>query len=116
MAKESDKKMMKSISVKIMLARDRVGLTREQLSELAGIEANSIYRYETAKQVPNFPTVIRIAKALNVSVADIVPDEYMIKNQEDPEGVLEFFYQMDKADQIAMFRQMKAMIIMKKVG
>ena len=80
------------------------------------MEANSIYRYETGKQVPNFPTVIRLAKGLGVSVADLVPDDYLEKTQDDPDGVLELFYQMDNRDQEAMLRQMMAMVMMKKVS
>lgn len=104
----------KSIGIKLMLARDNAGLTREQLSEKAGVEANSIYRYETGKQVPNFPTVIRLAKGLGVSVADLVPDDYIAKTEDDPEGVLELFYQLDKQDQQAMLRQMMALVMLKK--
>ena len=114
MAKDIDKEMAKSIGIKLMLARDNAGLTREQLSEKAGVEANSIYRYETGKQVPNFPTVIRLAKGLGVSVADLVPDDYIAKTEDDPEGVLELFYQLDKQDQQAMLRQMMALAMLKK--
>lgn len=99
MAKELDKEMAKSIGIKLMLARDNAELTRDELSEKADVEANSIYRYETGKQVPNFPTVIRLAKGLGVSVADLVPDDYIAKTEDDPEGVLEWFYRMDKQDQ-----------------
>ena len=116
MAKDIDKEMAKSIGIKLMLARDNAGLTREQLSEKAGVEANSIYRYETGKQVPNFPTVIRLAKGLGVSVADLVPDDYIAKTEDDPEGVLELFYQLDKQDQQAMLRQMMALVMLKKAG
>ena len=116
LAKDIDKEMAKSIGIKLMLARDNAGLTREQLSENADVEANSIYRYETGKQVPNFPTVIRLAKGLGVSVADLVPDDYIEKSEDDPEGVLEWFYQMDKQDQQAMLRQMMALVMMKKAG
>ena len=42
MAKDIDKEMAKSIGIKLMLARDNAGLTREQLSENADVEANSI--------------------------------------------------------------------------
>ena len=114
MAKALDKQMAKSIGIKLMLARDNAGLTREQLSENADVEANSIYRYETGKQVPNFPTVIRLAKGLGVSVADLVPDDYIAMTEDDPEGVLEWFYRMDKQDQQAMLRQMMALAMMKK--
>ena len=114
MAKDIDTEMAKSIGIKLMLARDNAGLTREQLSEKAGVEANSIYRYETGKQVPNFPTVIRLAKGLGVSVADLVPDDYIAKTEDDPEGVLELFYQLDKQDQQAMLRQMMALVMLKK--
>ena len=114
MAKDIDKEMAKSIGIKLMLARDNAGLTREQLSENADVEANSIYRYETGKQVPNFPTVIRLAKGLGVSVADLVPDDYIAMTEDDPEGVLEWFCRMDKQDQQAMLRQMMALAMMKK--
>lgn len=116
MAKELDKEMAKSIGIKLMLARDNAELTRDELSEKADVEANSIYRYETGKQVPNFPTVIRLAKGLGVSVADLVPDDYIAKTEDDPEGVLEWFYQLDKQDQQAMLRQMMALVMMKKVS
>ena len=114
LAKELDKEMAKSIGIKLMLARDNAGLTREQLSENADVEANSIYRYETGKQVPNFPTVIRLAKGLGVSVADLVSDDDIEKSEDGPEGVLEWFYQMDKQDQQAMLRQMMALVMLKK--
>ena len=116
MAKDLDKEMAKSISIKLMLARDKAGLTREELSKKADVEANSIYRYETGIQVPNFPTVIRLAKGIGVSVADLVPDDYIEKSEDDPEDVLEWFYQMDKQDQQAMLRQMMALVMMKKAG
>ena len=116
MAKALDKQMAKSIGIKLMLARDNAGLTREQLSENADVEANSIYRYETGKQVPNFPTVIRLAKGLGVSVADLVPDDYIAKTEDDPDGVVELFYQLDKQDQQAMLRQMMALVMLKKVS
>ena len=114
LAKNLDKEMAKSIGIKLMLARDNAGLTREQLSENADVEANSIYRYETGKQVPNFPTVIRLAKGLGVSVADLVPDDYIAKTEDDPDGVVELFYQLDKQDQQAMLRQMMALVMLKK--
>ena len=116
LAKELDKEMAKSIGIKLMLARDNAELTRDELSEKADVEANSIYRYETGKQVPNFPTVIRLAKGLGVSVADLVPDEYIAKTEDDPEGVLELFYQLDEQDQQAMLRQMMALVMLKKAG
>lgn len=116
LAKDLDKEMAKSIGIKLMLARDKAGLSREELSEKADVEANSIYRYETGKQVPNFPIVIRLAKGLGVSVADLAPDDYIAKTEDDPEGVLEWFYRMDKQDQQAMVRQMMALVMMKKVS
>ena len=116
MAKDIDKEMAKSIGIKLMLARDNAELTRDELSEKADVEANSIYRYETGKQVPNFPTVIRLAKGLGVSVADLVPDDYIAKTEDDPDGVVELFYQLDKQDQQAMLRQMMALVMLKKVS
>lgn len=114
MARDIDKDMAKSIGVKLMLARGNAGLTREQLSEIADVEANSIYRYEVGMQIPNFPTVIRLARGLGVSVSDLVPDDYIARTEDDPDGVVELFYQLDKQDQQAMLRQMMALVMLKK--
>jgi len=114
LATDVDKTMMKSIGVKMMLARSNSQMTREELAEKSGVEANSIYRYETGKQIPNFSTVIRISKALCVSIVDLVPDDYITTSEEDPQNILTWFYQMDKQDQQAMLRQMMALVMMKK--
>lgn len=115
-SKKQDKEMMESIKYKLMRARDNAGLTQEKLAELSGIQANFIYRYEAGERIPSFPTAIRLAKALGVSVADLVPDDYLEKSTDDPEGVLGVFYQMDVQDQKAFMRQMMAMVMMKKVS
>lgn len=115
-SKELDKEMMESIRGKLIVARDKAGLTQEKLAELADIQANSIYRYEAGERIPSFPTVVRMAKAMGVSVADLVPDDYLEQSADDPEGVLEVFYQMDVQDQKAFMRQMMAMLMMKKAS
>ena len=50
MAKDIDKEMAKSIGIKLMLARDIAGLTREQLSEQMAARVQA---------VPSGPSAVR---------------------------------------------------------
>ncbi len=110
MATKLDAVMKKSIGTKIFNARGN--LTREKLAEKADVEANSIYRYETGRQVPSYLTMIRIADALNVSVEDFAPDGMLDKKKDtkDIKGAAEIFYQLTEEQQDVVLRLMKTMI------
>jgi transcriptional regulator with XRE-family HTH domain len=49
--------------------RDAAGMTQEQLAVSVGITPLSLLRYENDQRVPRWDDVLRIAKALGVSVA-----------------------------------------------
>ena len=65
--------------------RKELGLTQAKLSELCDISREQINRYENDKATPDFGTVVRLAKALNVSVNSILsgPDADKIITDED---------------------------------
>ena len=52
--------------------RDAKGITQDQLAGAVGMMRNNISRIEAAKHRPTLETLERIAKALKVSVADLV--------------------------------------------
>jgi transcriptional regulator with XRE-family HTH domain len=53
--------------------REAQHLSQEKLAELAETELNSISRYELGYCEPKISSLARIARALNVSLDDIVP-------------------------------------------
>jgi HTH-type transcriptional regulator, competence development regulator len=48
------------------------GLTMRKLAELAGMSSSEISRLESGRRDPRLSTVIRVARALEVSVADLL--------------------------------------------
>lgn len=52
--------------------REAKGLTQEELADAVGMMRNNISRIEAAKYRPTLDTMERIAKALKVSVADLI--------------------------------------------
>ncbi|MCQ2509439.1 MAG: helix-turn-helix domain-containing protein [Lachnospiraceae bacterium] len=115
-AMAKDTEMLWKISDKLIAAREKAGMTQEQLAEAIDVQPNSIHRYEAGAREMGFATAIKIAQALHTSVEDLVPDDFLEKKvQEVPaEELLSLFYQMDEADQKAMMRQMMALVFMEK--
>ena len=60
------------IGKRIYELRREKKLTQSKLSELADISREQINRYENEKATPDFGTVVRIAKALEVSVNSLL--------------------------------------------
>lgn len=52
--------------------RSRRGLTLVQLEELTGIDSSTLSRYENGKQDPSVTRGLKVARALGVSVEDLV--------------------------------------------
>lgn len=60
------------IGKNIKRIRKEKGLTQKALGELCGINEANIRKYENDKQNPKLETALKIAKALNVSVWDLL--------------------------------------------
>jgi transcriptional regulator with XRE-family HTH domain len=58
--------------VKIRKLREAKGITQKELADVVGMMRNNISRIEAAKHHPTLETLERIAKALKVSVADLI--------------------------------------------
>lgn len=60
-------------SIKIKKLREKLGLSQEKLARLADVSNNTIINIESGKQQnPTIETVKKIAKALNVSIEELV--------------------------------------------
>tara|TARA_R110002073_G_scaffold336583_1_gene536320 strand:- start:11838 stop:12224 length:387 start_codon:yes stop_codon:yes gene_type:complete len=55
--------------------RAALGLTQEQLCERAQISIDAVSRIESGLRVPSLPTIERLARALNMSVAALIADK-----------------------------------------
>jgi DNA-binding XRE family transcriptional regulator len=60
------------VGATIRKLREAKGITQEDLAGAVGMMRNNISRIEAAKHRPTLETLERIAKALNVSVADLI--------------------------------------------
>lgn len=60
-------------STKIKRLRERLGLSQEKLARLADVSNNTIVNIEAGKQQnPTVETIKKIAKALDVSIEELV--------------------------------------------
>ncbi|MBX8493155.1 helix-turn-helix transcriptional regulator [Pseudomonas cichorii] len=49
------------------------GMNQAELADAAGLESNTVSRYETAKRIPSIEHLLKIAEALDVSPMEILP-------------------------------------------
>lgn len=69
------KKTLSILAEQIRTRRRHLGLTQEALAELTELSTNYIARIELGLKIPSLGTTIRIAKALDMEVSDILADD-----------------------------------------
>lgn len=57
--------------------RFKKGLSQNDLGKLTGMSQQQIAQYENEKRRPKMETLAKIAKALDVSVSELISDEYI---------------------------------------
>jgi transcriptional regulator with XRE-family HTH domain len=107
-----------SIGSKLKALRLQAGMTQVQLCQAAGILQSVYTRYETESVTPLAPRLKAIAKALGVSLEEILEDSptpSMPEHKTHVHGnsreakVQELFRQLDEEAQRVILKQMKAM-------
>jgi transcriptional regulator with XRE-family HTH domain len=53
-------------------ARERLGLTQEQVAERSGVQAGEVSRIETGKRDPKVSTLERLAKAVELKPGQLL--------------------------------------------
>ncbi len=66
--------ILKNVGYRIQQCRIAANLTQRQLADITGISQNHISRLERGIHNPHFDMIVKIAKALNVSVDAFVED------------------------------------------
>ncbi|PKM97601.1 MAG: hypothetical protein CVU79_07135 [Elusimicrobia bacterium HGW-Elusimicrobia-3] len=69
-----------NIGGRIRFLRKQASLTLSQLAEMADIDGGFINCIENGKKTPSLRTLVKIAMALNVSIADIFSEEDFVKD------------------------------------
>lgn len=64
-----------SLAKNLARFRKEKGLTQEELVRLSGVAISQIRRYETDKSLPSLDVIIKLAKALGVSIDEMVFDK-----------------------------------------
>jgi DNA-binding XRE family transcriptional regulator len=70
--RKSRTKRTQEVGATIRKLREAKGITQSQLASAVGMMRNNISRIESAKHRPTLETLERIAKALKVSVAELI--------------------------------------------
>lgn len=65
----------KRIGQRIMYYRNKIGYSRSELADLAGLSVNQIYFIETGKRNMSIEKLFKIADALSVLVKDLVEEK-----------------------------------------
>lgn len=72
---------------RIRSARKKRGMTQKQLGQACGIDEANIRKYEADRQNPKFETLQKIASALGVSIAKLLPDDYLVPYEDVADAI-----------------------------
>ena len=99
-----------SFSKRLIQVRKKRGLTQNALAELTGLNVSQIYRWESGTSRPILEGVIKLAKALHVSIDELVFEE----DERAPNGKLKLMFeaveQLKQKDQDTIQELLQGMI------
>lgn len=99
-----------NFSNRLIQVRKKRGLTQNALAELTGLNVSQIYRWESGTSRPILEGVIKLAKALHVSIDELVFEE----DERTPSGKLKLMFeaveQLKQKDQDTIQELLQGMI------
>ena len=72
--------------------RELKGITQQQLAESVGVSSKAVSKWETAKGLPDITLIEPLAKALNVSVAELISGERVVNGNTSANMLRSKFY------------------------
>lgn len=72
MTKEEEIKIIHNFSKKIRIYRENMGMSQEKLAEKADLHRTYIGSLERSEKIPSLITIVKIARALNVNISDLI--------------------------------------------
>ncbi len=71
---DSSNRVGRAFGAKLLAAREKAGLTQEQLSELSTVNAAQISQLELGNYTPRLDTVLKLAGGLNIEPCELIGD------------------------------------------
>src|SRR5579859_4720284 len=91
MAANKSKNLMTGFGKKLKQARQHLGLTGAELAAKLGVERTSIPQYENGHSFPSIPVLMKLSRALGVTVDWLLFEEYETAGQiQDKELAAQF--------------------------
>ncbi len=72
MNKEEEKKILLAFAGNVKAYRETKGISQEKLAEKADLHRTYIGSLERAEKIPSLITIVKISKALNVNVSQLI--------------------------------------------
>mgnify|MGYP003365114334 CR=1 FL=1 len=64
---------------KLIMFRNRLGITQARLSDLSGVPQTTISGIENTSKTPGLVTAIKLARALETDVEELLPEQEVAK-------------------------------------
>lgn len=68
---EEDKLIVSRFAAQMRTCREAKGISQEKLAELANLHRTYISSIERAEKVPSLITIVKISKALNITISEL---------------------------------------------
>ena len=72
MDKTEENNILQSFSERVRYFREKLGLSQEKLAEKAHLHRTYMGSLERAQKMPSLVTVVKLAKALKVNIAELI--------------------------------------------
>lgn len=91
-------RLLGTLAERVRERRKALGLTQEQLAELAGLSTNFLARMEMSGRTPSLATLTRIADALEVRVSDLLTEDHIGEWQAEATEIAEALDSLSSPD------------------
>jgi transcriptional regulator with XRE-family HTH domain len=97
-----EKRLREALPRVIQREREAAGMTQEQLAEKAGVHFTTVGKIERGKQIPSVALLTVVAKALEMSLADLLgkalPEAVPAPNADEDDATVQFVKALPKPD------------------
>lgn len=102
----------KKVGEKLRRIRKTLGISQEKLAYRVGMQSNSVHRYEAAQQQMSLLTATNLAKALDIPLGALIPDEATFCENQDQNAIEKearfLFHKLSAEHQLFVLRILKA--------
>lgn len=72
MTKEEEKHILVDFALKVKQRREALAISQEKLAGIAGLHRTYIGSLERAEKIPSLITIIKITRALQINISDLI--------------------------------------------